>query len=1568
MARAQVNMKRALIILLPAVMLLVGSTEGPPSRATATGTWSPVNGPTGGSVSALAISPNYAYDHTVYASLRGKGVYWTEDGGLSWSLASPNDWTVIDLAISPAYATDHTLFAATGLWTTGNTVYRSTDAGTLRAWQAPTTLPPGGLQNLTGIVVSPNYAVDRTLYAIGASQTYRSTDGGIAFAEAGGWFATHLLTDLAFSPAYAADRTLYATASGSDSAGVYTSTDGGTTWNPTDLAGYLSAVAVSPDYANDQTVAAISADDGRIYISHDRGASWSSSTITLPGAAHQHTLLFSPTYAVDRIMLAASAGDPGAYRSTDGGATWSPVGWYDAAQPYLGGFVGGSVFALALAPNMAFDAAAFAGTSSGIYRSADWGEHWYPANKGLARLTVRALGAAPGDPNTLLAGAAFFERTLTGNPDENEGSLQLSIDGGATWRDVSGRLDQVQQVAFSPNFAADRTAFAVTAVITQEGVYSGGIYRSTDGGRNWSRVSTGLIGWAVAISPDFAADHTVWVYGSSTTQSGVFVSIDGGDSWTLLASSLHAGVIAPSPNYAIDRTIFTGTGDGGVQRSTDGGQTWTQVLFHTTTALAVSPAYAASGTVYAGVKETTDGPGALYRSTDGGATWQKSNTAIPATRNGGGLTITALRFAGDGSVLAGVSYSAPGYGPAGGAVYRSANGGQTWQLVADGLSAYAVFDVASASQPEDVEPHASLMLYAGTNGGLYQFGIAQFDPAEQGAWFSAGPRGGRAQALAVSPDFANDGVAFSGEWLMGRAGDQSGLGFFKSTDWGATWQASSKGVELAAFPYGSAVHGYAFSPSFATDRTVFAATWAGLFKSTDGGAAWQWLPRATFGAPGSMASVAAAPNYASSGHVMAGGGWGGLFISRDGGVNWTPNYSVTSALAIAYSPRFATTQTAFAAGWNGVYKTLSGGTTWTRMLTYPVSSLILSPRFDDDHLMYAGGDALYISSDAATSWITRTIAPGASRVNALAISPNFNDDRTLYAGANTGLYRSTDGGLNWSAVAGYSGAPILSLAISPGWPGHAVFLVGASRGVERIVGSAGSLAQGLAALSTQSIALSLDETLWVAGTSDHGVYASVDSGATWMPIGLQEGTSHYSVVDASVSPDYANDRTLFAAWNSGVSIGGSIYRTTDGGAAWSPVYSTDSVGALAISPEYATDRTVYATGNTGRVLRSSDGGDTWALLGTWPPGASYPARRIALPPNYPVDGTIFAGGGQGFWRLPAGETTWQPAASGLVSTTSVSAIAVAPNYTDSQTLLAVASWLSSTALHGGVFHSADGGINWQTASTGVPDAELRGVAFSPNYATDHTAYLISISQLYRSIDGGHRWTAIGAPPGRPALSGVTVTRAGQVLVASSTGVWRYSTATRDILVDGNFEAGSGWDLPVTSHPAAYSQRIVYDGLQSLRLGVDAGDNVDAYSSAWQTVTLPISATVAQLSLRRYGVSGEAQTAAHDPIAPANPAAGDAQYLLVVDPTNGATLETLFWTLSNAQTWQREVFDLTPYAGRSIVLNLGVVNDGAGGQTAMYVDNVSLVVGVLPYPVNLPLVLKDGAGSAQAVPP
>lgn len=277
---------------------------------------------------------------------------------------------------------------------------------------------------------------------------------------------------------------------------------------------------------------------------------------------------------------------------------------------------------------------------------------------------------------------------------------------------------------------------------------------------------------------------------------------------------------------------------------------------------------------------------------------------------------------------------------------------------------------------------------------------------------------------------------------------------------------------------------------------------------------------------------------------------------------------------------------------------------------------------------------------------------------------------------------------------------------------------------------------------------------------------------------------------------------------------------------------------------------------------------------------------------------------------------------------------------------------------------------------GLPDG-VRRVAFSPG---DRAAYALTPQDLYRSLDGGLSWTFVGQPPGGLTLTELLPTRQGSVHVATERGytspgdgVWRYTTTARDLMVDGGFEAGSGWEFPNTAWPAGVTGRLAYHRLHSARVGIDDGpEDLTAYSSARQVVTIPADALAATLRFSIYPVSSESALLAREQVfpegrlsdpAPAAPTAGGAQYLLLFDADSGAILDTLFWQLSNAQEWQHHTFDLSAHAGRSIRLHFGTVNDGAGGRTAMYVDDVSLVV-EQPAPVYrrefLPLILKGGS--------
>jgi len=828
--------------------------------------------------------------------------------------------------------------------------------------------------------------------------------------------------------------------------------------------------------------------------------------------------------------------------------------------------------------------------------------------------------------------------------------------------------------------------------------------------------------------------------------------------------------------------------------------------------------------------------------------------------------------------------------------------------------------------------------------------------AVTGGWTTTGPRGGKAHTLAVSPDFANDGVAFSGEWLTSFRSTESGLGIIRSQDGGRNWHVADEGTEDV--DYSSAIHDYAFSPTFASDRTVFAATWGGLFKSVDGGDTWQWLEGAYGGPPGGYWAIAVAPDYASSEHLLA-GTWGSLLRSVDGGNSWAQVPGLTGTSDVAFSPAYSSDGHAFAAS-NGVYRSDDYGLTWQQVLTPAAGTLAVSPDFAVDETIFAaGGDALYKSADAGTTWISSTLAAEAPQIYELAISPAFASDQTLFAGTTTGLFWSNDGGTSWQEVDAYAGTAVRSLAISPGWPAEPVLLVGTAEGVYRLLNddpATGIVRQptaGFVPLSTAPLAWSATANLLLTGTSNHGVYGSDDGAHTWSPRGLQAGNAYYTIVDVAISPNYEQDQTLFAARSSGTGIGGSVFRTTDGGASWEVVYTIDYIPDVELSPQYAADETLFAATHERRVVGSVDGGDTWDGVGNWPENVNPGARAVAVPPNYPGNSTLFAGTAQGFWRLPSGGDTWQAAATGLTGDYHVSSLAVSPAYATQPLLLAIASWSDPDFVtHYAVFRSTDGGVNWTASSVGLPDQPLADVTFSPDYAQDSTVYASAANgELYRSWDRGQTWQLAGIAPGHPSLADVAVMNAQHVAVASDVGVWRFGTAGAELIANGGFEMDTSWTLPATQYPAAYSDEQAYDGTRSARVGIVAGTNAYSFSSIFQTVRVPAWADQAALRFYLYPVSGELLRAAPDDVLPrrspegepAQPTQGDAQYVLIIDPDSDAELERLLWTLSDAQQWQVHSFDLSAYAGETINVHFEVYNDGAGGRTGMYVDDVSLTV-------------------------
>ncbi len=172
----------------------------------------------------------------------------------------------------------------------------------------------------------------------------------------------------------------------------------------------------------------------------------------------------------------------------------------------------------------------------------------------------------------------------------------------------------------------------------------------------------------------------------------------------------------------------------------------------------------------------------------------------------------------------------------------------------------------------------------------------------------------------------------------------------------------------------------------------------------------------------------------------------------------------------------------------------------------------------------------------------------------------------------------------------------------------------------------------------------------------------------------------------------------------------------------------------------------------------------------------------------------------------------------------------------------------------------------------------------------------------------------------------------------------------DLILNGNFETTTGWDIPVTAYTAGYSTQVALSPTHAMRTGITtSADNTFSYSDARQKVTIPANATSAVFQLSIYPVSSEPTSAPLPAVQEGTVfgqayLSGDVQYVIILDIYQ-VWIDTLYWSRSNTQTWTTLSFDLMRYAGQTIYLQFGSYNNGQDGITAMYVDNASL--GVCP---------------------
>ncbi|MFQ5729497.1 MAG: WD40/YVTN/BNR-like repeat-containing protein, partial [Waddliaceae bacterium] len=309
-------------------------------------------------VSALAISPNFADDQTIFAGIYNGGVFKSTDSGKTWKPVNSGLTTlrVTSLAISPGYATDHTVFVGIHPRTSLGGVLKSTDGGD--TWNPSGPFTPGSVEDLA---LSPNFVDDQTVFAAtDGMAVMKSTDGGNSWDQRIPGNSSQLWS-VAMSPSYSTDSTVFAGAL----RGIYKSSNGGKSWIRTYDVFEVSCFGFSPTFAQDQTIFAGTLDG--LLKSTDGGLSWAPAL--LESAAK---ILLSPDYANDQTLFVATAA--GVFKSNDRGDTW------EARNNGLTDF---NVETLVLSPNYLNDHKMFAGTHEGVFKSSESDTEWKPINNGL---------------------------------------------------------------------------------------------------------------------------------------------------------------------------------------------------------------------------------------------------------------------------------------------------------------------------------------------------------------------------------------------------------------------------------------------------------------------------------------------------------------------------------------------------------------------------------------------------------------------------------------------------------------------------------------------------------------------------------------------------------------------------------------------------------------------------------------------------------------------------------------------------------------------------------------------------------------------------------------------------------------------------------------------------------------------------------------------------------------------------------------------------------------------------------------------------------------------------------
>lgn len=593
----------------------------------------------------------------------------------------------------------------------------------------------------------------------------------------------------------------------------------------------------------------------------------------------------------------------------------------------------------------------------------------------------------------------------------------------------------------------------------------------------------------------------------------------------------------------INNTVYIGTWGGGIFRSYNNGQTWTEINFGLTNLFINAIEFDSSGVIYAG----TNG-GGIFRSSNNGLSWTAVNSGLT------NLYVKAIAFKGNTNIFIGTK---------GGGVFRSTNSGVNWIESNVGLW---FWDITALFVTADGD------LLLGTNGGgIYR----SSDNALTWRSSNGGINSKNITCFGLSP---------LGEIFCGTLG--AGLNF--SVNAGVSWSEYKRNnyfrnVTALTFPItadpvvGTDDRGiYRYDSRVMDDwvRTsvkypginslarnsqgvLFASiSFEGIFKSLDSGRTWTYVSHKT---DSSMRPMIAYKN----GIVLSSNKNKGIYRSTDNGISWSQ--SILPGTTI-FCFAFDSSGNAYASGISPagsiLYQSANQGQTWSALRIFtdtivtavaakPDGRIFAALRFPPADQMNPNSirNSLITSTDMGATWQNLNVH---TRANTGFIDIGINYNGHIWLISEDTVMRSTNDGLNWTSFLPTAQTPQCVAFNS----NNHVFIGTMTSGLYKSTNNGTNWTNynfGIQYSGVQFIKINRRDKIFIGMSYDEGLRFSTNNGTTWDT--LISGAIRSSKIESMA---LSGDGFLFVATN-------SLYRYIDPEDLLIPELSSPAYGTGGVS-------------------------------------------------------------------------------------------------------------------------------------------------------------------------------------------------------------------------------------------------------------------------------------------------------------------------------------------------------------------------------------------------------------------